>query len=270
MTLTGLVQSGAEGADDPPKAGLIRAVERARSNVRIRSTGRDQATTTEAPRTGKVPAVGFDASATDEYPAGRYPLSAPRGGIPAFGYQTTPGAGYPFTEYPPNVWFGSPYAPLIPQPRRRRAPLGLRIGVGILFLLAVGAVEVARAKPAWLPKNVDHPAQVVTPTAVAPRAMTLISNTPSQSVYVLPVSSFALSVAIDHRCWVLVKAVPGGGTLFSRTVEPGTPMPPTKVKGSASILVAARANAIVISDGTKTIGTIRSPLVGHTYVLEGR
>jgi hypothetical protein len=157
------------------------------------------------------------------------------------------------------------------------APRSIRLGVGVLALAAAGAVYLSEAKPAWLPKNVTGP--VVTVTAhhlntrtartKVPDAMTLVKTTADASVYTIPVARYSLSVEITHPCWIMVRALPAGSVIFTRTLEPGGPMPTISAMGTASIAVAARATAIVISSGGRTIGTIPAPVVARRYIVEG-
>jgi hypothetical protein len=227
----------AVAAAPPAQHGLIRATSFPSS-----------ATTSDSPLTIQNPIVRTDAGVTSEYPA-------------------------------MTAWATSPYRPSATKrrapaaPPRPRAPIALKVGVGILAIAAAGAVDIAVTKPVWLPKNEVHVAPTPKTSAKAKPAvvatMTLRSSTPAQAVYALPPGPFNLAVSISHPCWVMVKSLPSGKTLFTQTLEPGTSVPPTTVRGSASITVAARANAIVLTEGGKTVGTITAPIVGHTYVLVG-
>jgi hypothetical protein len=251
------------GAAAPSQAAeVFRAVEGGQRTIRVAATaGSVVARPPEVLATSGVPVVRYESPTspsvvTSEYPA----LVTPYTLRPAMNASSA-------AMLPPFdggfVW--------VALPPKRHAPLALRLGVFLLVLLAAATVEVARAKPAWLPKHVVG-SVALPPKAVAsaPRSktMTLQSSSSTATVYALPVSTYTIAFSIDHPCWVLVKSVPAGRTVFSRTLLPGSPVPPIEATGSASVLVAARANAIVITDGNRTIGTIQAPVVGHTYLLE--
>jgi hypothetical protein len=256
MTLTELLHGRSSPAPaSPPPTEIGEGEEPSPSKNKIRAVALGPTTNTfvpgrwESPATSQIPVVRFGRANTAEYPAYVEPFPS---------ISTRP------QVTPPEIVRSRS------RRRRSRSPLALRIVVFTLFVLAVGAAEIAHTKPAWLPKDYFRPivpSKLRVVVASSPTTMKLVTESPSQSVYTVPNRSFNLVVSIDHPCWVMVKSVPSGTTLFTQTLLPGK-VAPISVKAGASILLAARANSIAITDGTKTIGTISNPLVSHTYIFE--
>jgi hypothetical protein len=244
-----------------PPAQTIRAVEHSQRIIKASTNGHAIGTSAEPLITTGVPVVRYQMPSSPSLATSEYPVIDPGAFRRAMAVSSV-ALGPPMGR---AEWFG--------VPPRRRAPLGLRLGVLLLVPIAAASVEIARVKPAWLPKHVlgsvapDAKAKLATRPGVT--TMTLRSSSPTQTVYALPTSSYAIGVSIDHPCWVLIKAVPAGTTVFAQTLLPGAALAPIPVSGSMSITIAARANAIVITNGAHVLGTIPAPVVGRTYVLEG-
>jgi hypothetical protein len=140
--------------------------------------------------------------------------------------------------------------------------------IALVAAASVGAAVIVRDHPNW---RLGGEATAPNRAAVAPRpapTFRLVSDSSSESIYAVPASTFAVAVSAAHPCWVLMKSVPGGETLLSETLLPSVPHPPVTSNGDATISVAARAQSIVLSAGGRTIGTIATPVVGHTYLLD--
>jgi hypothetical protein len=261
MTLTGILQRrSANAAAKRPPANTVETADASGSTISasmIRAVGYNPSiglSSAATLSTMQFPVVRFDASSTAEYPV----------------YADWRTAASWKRSAAPTLTFVAPSRP--------HAPLRLKVSVALLAIVAAGSVWAAHTKPAWLPKDVaagpikpavptTHRPGTSAPTAT-PSGLVLISSSPSQSVYLLPVKSYALAVSIDQPCWVIVKSVPGGATIFTRTLLPAARVTPISVSGSASIAVAARTNAIVVTNGATVLGTVPHPVVGHTYVFK--
>jgi hypothetical protein len=163
-------------------------------------------------------------------------------------------------------------------PRRRRAPLALRVLVFVLLavgLAATAGLVAEQIHPAWFEslRNV-----VVAPNAPSPRPiavprlptgnLVLISTSPTGATYRIPASSYAISFDIDQRVWVRVERSPSEALLFDATLEASSRQTVVKVGGNTSVMVAARTLALSITEGARTLGMIRSPRVGYIYTFE--
>ncbi len=73
-----------------------------------------------------------------------------------------------------------------------------------------------------------------------------------------------------HPCWVVVKQLGSGATLFAGTLQPQDAERFVQVSGSTSIEIGAHANAITVRNSRGSLGTIADPTVGAVYDLTAR
>ncbi len=194
------------------------------------------------------------------------PPPPPRRAVPTTGSSTLPP--------PPPAQPRSPSPPLSPSPAARgSAPRALRAAVLLLLVVVLGAslgLVALRTHPAWFSswhrgqRATAAPATVGRATG-APFA--LVSSSSAGATYRVRAKSYTIAFSIDHPCWVLVQTLPpAAAPVLAATLQPGAATP-VALAGSATVMVAARTNAITVRDGGRTIGVIHSPVVGSTYTL---
>ena len=161
-------------------------------------------------------------------------------------------------------------APARAERVRDPAPLGLRVTVLVLLVifltLALGFVAV-RVRP-----NIFRSLRnmVTLPTVTPPRPIENGFRTTGKYEYVVPASSYSITVEISHPCWILIRQLGSNATLFAATVQPANSTKAINVTGGVSVEVAARASAIIIREGSHTLGMVNDPVVGATYTFASR
>jgi hypothetical protein len=96
-------------------------------------------------------------------------------------------------------------------------------------------------------------------------SLRFVGATPAMATYAVPRRRYTIAFFVNQPCWVALRVPPGAAVpTFSATLVPPRPTAIT-VTGAASVMVAARADAIAIRVGDHTIGTIEAPVVGLTY-----
>jgi hypothetical protein len=96
----------------------------------------------------------------------------------------------------------------------------------------------------------------------------LLSTSATAITYQVPVTSYTLSVAVAHPCWIVVKAPPDSvASKVATTLIPSSSPMVIRVRGSASISFAARVLTITISAGPKVLGVIHDPVLGPAYTF---
>lgn len=136
------------------------------------------------------------------------------------------------------------------HPRRRRR---WWIGIALLVLcLAGGGTALAVTMSAG-------------PEATTAR-MSLVASSRDRAVYAVPSASYSIVVSVDRPAWARIDA-PADSTdaLFEATITPQSSPRITRVSGSSSLMLAARAEAIQVKVGARTVGTITAPSIGFWY-----
>ncbi|MCU1495508.1 MAG: hypothetical protein JWO62_3272 [Acidimicrobiaceae bacterium] len=165
--------------------------------------------------------------------------------------------------------------PTRPSVARTSAPLGLRILVTTLLVIAIGSVGGLVAvrmhskssgaprtnSPSRLPRNLAQGAR-------SPDRAVLVSSSATAIVYRVPTSSYSIVVAVDHPCWLVVKSPAGASSsVVATTLSPSASPRSIAIHGSASITVAARVGSITITEGTKVLDVINAPVLGVAYTF---
>ena len=157
--------------------------------------------------------------------------------------------------------------------RKTPAPLGLRLFVSMLLfvlLASTGGVVAQGTHPKWFIRF-EHYIRSDLRVVPASHAQlldhaVLVSSSPAAVTYALPATPYSVVVSADHPCWFIVKSTAGGSTTIkATTMLPSTSPMSIPIRGSSSIMVAARTQSIVITTGLKVLGVIRSPRVGVVY-----
>lgn len=166
----------------------------------------------------------------------------------------------------------------LPPRRRRPAPVGLRVLVGVLAVLVVCAAVGLVAEhyhPNWfkaLRANAglaSTPAPKASRPKASPAGFRLVSSSAGNSTYEVPSSSYSITVTPVSAAWVTVRSPAKGGPLvFAKTLRVGTPASPIELNKSSSLIVSAQVRTIEIASASKHLGTITSPVVGTTYTFE--
>jgi hypothetical protein len=176
--------------------------------------------------------------------------------------------------------------------QRLPAPWGLEIAVWALFVLFVlGLIGLAAEHfhPSWVAifrntvQTSHRRAAHGTTTSTTPSSssssttqptaglgkLALVSSTKTGLTYSVPTSTgFTLVVSTANPCWIAVKSPPKSlHYLFAATITPKQSPAVIKLKGPASVLLGARASALVVKVGSKTIGAIETPRPILTYTF---
>jgi len=160
------------------------------------------------------------------------------------------------------------------QEKRSQAPLVLRVSVVSLFilmLLALAGIALIHVRPStfrWLRRDLS-----AQPSTVLARRRSALSPLELGRIghgfeYEIPASAYSIQFEVTRPCWVIVRQLPTGTTLSEATLQP--PGLTVRVKGDVAVEVAARTTAIVVRGGTRTLGSIKNPVVGATYHLISR
>jgi hypothetical protein len=148
---------------------------------------------------------------------------------------------------------------------RNSTPFGLRLMVLTLVGTCLAALSLVLLRPSWLVPRIPHSSAQ---QLVAPKQFAVITASGASSgniSYRIPVSSYSISVAVDRPCWIIVRQLVGGRTLFSTTLQPNVGATAIPIHGSASIEIAAQASSISIRSSDQVLGRIASPVVGVRY-----
>lgn len=180
-------------------------------------------------------------------------------------------AGQAFDAQNPQYAPGGRYlvSEITARPKRKSAPLALRlavVGLFVVFLATLSGFIIVHIRP-----NLLRPLR----NEITPRAAVVVSHQYRFSSlggfhYLVPGSSYTVSFNISHPCWVIVHQLATGTTLFTATLQPTNTEQSVTITGSASLEIAARANAITVRHGLQTLGIIRNPVVGATYTFTTR
>ncbi len=170
-----------------------------------------------------------------------------------------------------------PRARQLGEHRRRSAPLALRSTVVLLFLLFLatsGALVALQVRPsafdALRQSNVapstSQPRIPRPPATTAASQVALVSTTSSAITYSVPASSYSIVVTISHPCWLVVRSPAGNSVpVLEKTVEPALSPLNVPVRGSASIMIEARATSLSIVRGSTVLDTVKDPHLGIEY-----
>jgi hypothetical protein len=162
---------------------------------------------------------------------------------------------------------------------RPSAPVALRVTVLLLFLLflaTTGALVTLRVHPSTfdsLRQTYVYPAPSQSGTTRPPAVPTathasLVSTTSSAITYSVPTSSYSIVVTISHPCWLVVRSPAGSSVpVLAKTIEPALSPLTVPLRGSASILIAARASSLSIVRGSTVLDTVENPRLGIEYTF---
>ncbi|HVB07024.1 MAG TPA: hypothetical protein VNF07_12335 [Acidimicrobiales bacterium] len=175
------------------------------------------------------------------------------------------------------VRIAAPLPPALPQrPPRRPAPSAVRGAVLSLLAIVVFSnlgLAVLKLQPKLLAavKADLHPTASVASAATVERPAAahfgLVSSGAASATYAVPSAHYTISLSIDRPCWVVVRSpIDAAKPLLASVLVPATATP-IPVTGSASIVIAARAQSITISNGAKVLGVIPSPVLDTTYTF---
>jgi hypothetical protein len=78
----------------------------------------------------------------------------------------------------------------------------------------------------------------------------------------------AIVSSVDQQAWVRVEGLPDGALHFAATLGGSSSPTVVPVRGSVSVVVAARTLALSITEGPLTLGTIHAPEVGYIYTFD--
>ncbi len=157
--------------------------------------------------------------------------------------------------------------------RRTSAPLGLRIFVlMLLFVLLASAsgVVAQRMRPKWF-SAIEHYIRPESPMVSPQRAQlldhaVLLSSSPAAVTYAVPAVPYSIVVAVDSACWLVVRSpAQDPKPLTEMTLTAAASPLSVPIRGSSSIMVAARTRAITITEGSRVIGVIPNPHAGTVY-----
>jgi hypothetical protein len=152
----------------------------------------------------------------------------------------------------------------------------LVLALFLLFLATTGALVVTRVHPstfdALRQSYVFPPSKAETPRPPATTTQgthaALVSSTSSAITYSVPASTYSIVVTISHPCWLVVRSPAGGSVpVFAKTIVPAVSPLRVPVRGSASIMIAARATSLSIVHGSMVLDTVANPRVGIEYTF---
>lgn len=96
----------------------------------------------------------------------------------------------------------------------------------------------------------------------------LLSTLPAAITYQVPVGSYSIAVAVAHPCWVVVKSPARAvASQVAETLLPSSSPMLIPIRGSASIIFAARVMSVTILSGSKVLGVIKDPVLGPAYTF---
>jgi hypothetical protein len=163
--------------------------------------------------------------------------------------------------------------------RKPSAPLPLRLGVVLLFLLFLatsGAFVALQVHPSSfdaLRQSYNFPAVTRAgptrpPVATVPTHASLVSTTSSAITYSVPTSTYSIVVTISHPCWLVVRSPAGSSVpVLSKTIEPALSPLTVAVHGTSTILLAAQATSLSIVHGATVLDTVKSPRLAIEYTF---
>lgn len=164
--------------------------------------------------------------------------------------------------------------------RRLPAPLGLRLcvlGLSVGLLCALAGIAAERMKPQWfaglrnqvvVSAGAGQRARAVLPPPPTER-FHLLSSSAQMVKYLVPRRDYSLVVVVNKPVWYRVTSPDNSGTPLVQGIELPSQSPlKLSVKGSTSIMVAAKTISITVMDGSITLGSISLPHAGVVYDFE--
>ncbi len=169
--------------------------------------------------------------------------------------------------------------------KRLPAPFALRLFVWVLaFLLVVAGAGLAveRVHPSWLDvlRNSSSGPVVVsgssgggTPAATNSSSTTggfrLLSNSATGATYATGARTYSIVIRFSQRVWTVVTSPAHSHTfLIEQVLDPAASPKQVLINGTASVTLSAATQSISVVVNGKSVGTIASPQVEHTYSFQ--
>lgn len=168
--------------------------------------------------------------------------------------------------------------------KRLPAPFALRLFVWILVfvLVASGAgLAVERIHPSWLDALRNSPSGPVmvsgssgagsppTNSSPATGGFRLLSNSGTGATYATGARTYSIVIRFSQRVWTVVTSPAHSHTfLIEQVLDPAASPKQVLINGTASVTLSAATRSISVVVNGKTVGTIASPEVEHTYSFQ--
>lgn len=179
----------------------------------------------------------------------------------------------------------SPYEHTFEEPERREpAPMGLQIGVWLLFVVfVIGLVGLAveHFHPSWITflRNTipaksapaghhHHTSSTSTTSASHGNSLTQTSSSAKGATYSVPTAAaYTIVISVPNRCYIDVVSPPGSKNyVFFGIIDAQQSPKSIQVTGTSALLLGAHATSVTVDVAGKQVGQI-TPQVGYTYTF---
>ena len=166
--------------------------------------------------------------------------------------------------------------------KRLPAPFGLRLFVWVLVFLVIvtgAGLAVERVHPSWLDALRNSPSGAVvvsgssgaaspgtTNSSAVSGGFRLLSNSATGATYATGARTYSIVIRFSQRVWTVVTSPAHSHTyLIEQVLAPAASPKQVLINGTASVTLSAATQSISVVVNGKTVGTIASPQVEHTY-----